>query len=242
MLPRAAVCILTAPQTLGSGLLILTGQDKQHGFNAYTSKTIFRLGISSDVEYALLPALFNCLRIEAPDVTLTIVPADPQQLPSLLSSGDISLGIGPAESEPAILNQRVLRTLGATVLRADTGPGPLSLEDFCRRPHASVSFARHIDRYIDECLGIHGRQRRVVMAVSQFNSLPALLIHTDLLALVPDYVATEMVKKGGLRAEPAPLPDPGFNLSMTWSHAASLDPAQQWLRSRCILLLGAQPD
>lgn len=242
MLPRAAVCILTAPQTLGSGLLIRTGQDKQHGFNAYTSKTIFRLGISSDVEYALLPALFNRLRIEAPDVTLTIVPADPQQLPSLLSSGDISLGIGPAESEPAILNQRVLRTLGATVLRADTGPGPLSLEDFCRRPHVSVSFTQPIHRRVDEYLDSRGQRRRVVMAVSQFNSLPALLARTDLLALVPDYVAAEMIKKGGLRADPAPLPDLGLVLSITWSHAASLDPAQQWLRSQCILLLGAQPD
>lgn len=242
MLSRAEVCDLSAPQTLGSGLLIRTGQDKKCSFNPYTSKATFRMGISSDVEYALLPTLFNRLRIEAPDVTLTIVQADPQQLPSLLSSGEVSLGMGPARPASTILNQHVLRTLGATVLRADTGPGPLSLEDFCRRPHVSVSFARHIDRHVDEYLDSRDHPRRVVMAMSQFNSLPALLAHTDLLALVPDYVATEMIKKGGLRAEVAPLPNLGFSLSMTWSPAAWLDPAQQWLRSRCILLLGAQPD
>lgn len=242
MLSRTDACTPSVPQPLSQGSLIRTGQGKKCSFNAYTSQTLFRMGISSDVEYALLPGLLNRLRIEAPDVTLSIVPADPQQLPALLSSGEISLGIGPSPSASLSLNQHLLRTLRHHVLRADRVPGPLCLEDFCRRLHVSVSFAQHIDRHVDECLDSLGQQRRVVMKVSQFDSLPTLLARTDLLALVPDYVAAEMIKKGGLRAEVAPLPGLGFDLSMTWNHAASLDPAQQWLRSRCILLLGAHLD
>jgi LysR family transcriptional regulator, mexEF-oprN operon transcriptional activator len=242
MLSRTDACTPSVPATLSQGSLTRTGQGKNRHFNAYTSQTTFHIGVSSDVEYALLPALLNRLRIEAPDVTLSTVQADPQQLPALLSSGEISLGIGPLPSAALWLNRHLLRTLRPHVLRADRVPGPLCLEDFCRRLHVSVSFAQHIDRHVDECLDSLGQRRRVITTVSQFNSLPTLLKHTDLLALVPDYVATEMVKKGGLRAEVLPMPSLAFELSMVWSHALASDPAQQWLRSRCILLLGTQPD
>ena len=241
MLPRIDTSIPSAPKTPNQGSFIRTGQGKKFNFNASTSTTTFRMGVSSDVEYALLPTLLSRLRIEAPDVTLMIVQADPQQLSSLLSSGEISLGIGPTASSPFFLNQHVLRTLRTMVLRADAGPGPLCLKEFCRRPHASVSFAQHINRHVDEYLDSCGHQRRVALAVSQFNSLPTLLSHTDLLAVVPDYVAAEMTKKGGLRAEVAPLPNLELDVSMVWSHAAALDPAQHWLRSRCVLLLGNNP-
>jgi LysR family transcriptional activator of mexEF-oprN operon len=210
----------------------------QAAFVAASSEASLRLAVSSDVEFALLPMLLRRLRIEAPGVALTVLRADPEQMPALLASGNASLGIGPVCEAASTRYQTVLRPIRTAVLRADSMPDPVCLNELCRRPHARVSFASSIDRDIDRALRGVGLQRKVLLSVSQFNVLPALLAQTDMLALVPDYVAQAMVAQGGLRSDPLPLPTPDFDLAMSWDEQTHNDPAGNWLRSRCRMFLG----
>lgn len=236
------------PRNAHNPLLALGAFDQVHGlipqfsrtstFIAASSEMSLRLAVSSDVEFALLPMLLRRLRIEAPGIALTVLRADPGQMPALLESGEVSLSIGPGRETGNTRHQTSLRRIRPALLRADTMPDPVCLSELCRRPHARVTFAANIDSDIDQALKHAGLQRKVLLSVSQFNVLPALLAHTDMLALVPDYVAQAMVAQGGLRCDPLPLPTPDFDLAMTWDDQTHNDPAGRWLRSRCMMFLG----
>ncbi|RKS24706.1 LysR family transcriptional activator of mexEF-oprN operon [Pseudomonas sp. WPR_5_2] len=202
-------------------------------FDPRTSETTFHVGLSDDVEYALLPRLLRHLRVEAPNITLIVLRVDQQQMSQRLMNGDISVGISHTLDLPANAHRKGLRPIRPMLLRADIRPGALGLEEFCRRPHAVVSSMGNATDDTDHALGRLGRQRKVVLTVPQFSALPMLLAQSDLLAIVPDYVAKAMTSVEGVRAEPAPLPLPTPELSMVWRAATHSDCGQRWLRSRC---------
>ncbi|WP_150768536.1 LysR family transcriptional regulator [Pseudomonas fluorescens] len=206
-------------------------------FDPRTSEATFHVGLSDDVEYALLPRLLRQLRIEAPNTTLIVRRVDQQQMSQRLVNGDISVGISHTLDLPANARRKGLRPIRPMLLRCDNRPGPLGLEEFCRRPHAVVSSMGNAADETDHVLHALGRQRKVVLTVPQFSALPGLLAQSDMLAIVPDYVAKAMASVAGMRVEPAPLQLPAHELSMVWRAAAHNDPGQRWLRARCCTLL-----
>ncbi|MDD2030278.1 LysR substrate-binding domain-containing protein [Pseudomonas sp. 39167] len=211
-------------------------------FEPATSEATFHIGLCDDVEYALLPELLRRLRIEAPGTTLVVRRADQWQVSQLLASGEISLGISPTLELPANARRKTLRPIRPMLLRADSQPGELTLDEFCRRPHAIVSSMGNVIDDSDRALCLMGRQRRVVLTVPQFSALPMLLAGSDMIAIVPDYVALAMAVVAGMRAQAAPICLPQHELSMVWRGASHNDPGERWLRSRCSALLAEQGD
>jgi LysR family transcriptional activator of mexEF-oprN operon len=206
-------------------------------FDPLTSIETFHVGFCDEVEYVLLPRLMQHLRTAAPNITLVVRRADLWQLPQLLVAGDISLGIGLVQELPASAHCRCLRPVQPMLLRADSVSGLISLDEFCRRPHVTVTAQGQTTDGVDSALAHQGRQRRVVLAVPQVSALPALLAGSDMLAVVPDYVAQEMARVEGLRAEYAPLPLSSPDLSMAWRGTSHADPRERWLRAclaRCL--------
>lgn len=211
-------------------------------FEPATSEATFHIGLCDDVEYALLPELLRRLRVEAPGTTLVVRRADQWQVSQLLASGEISLGISPTLELPANARRKTLRPIRPMLLRADSQPGELTLDEFCRRPHAVVSSMGNVIDDSDRALCLMGRQRRVVLTVPQFSALPMLLAQSDMIAIVPDYVAQAMAVVTGMRAQAAPICLPQHELSMVWRGASHNDPGERWLRSRCSALLAEQDD
>ncbi|WP_122471572.1 LysR family transcriptional regulator [Pseudomonas syringae] len=220
---------------------ISTAVSRASEFDPATSNAVFRIGLSDEVEFALLPSLLKRLRSEAPGIVLVVRRVNYILMPALLASGEISVGVSYTSDLPANAKRKVLRRSRPQVLRADTIPGPLSLDDFCNRPHALVSFAGDLSGFMDEYLEKLGRKRHVVLAVPQFNGLATLLAGTDIIATVPDYAAEVLTANGGVRAEDLPLESQTFELHMAWRGAQDNDPAERWLRSRIQMFFG-DPD
>lgn len=220
---------------------ISTAVSRAADFDPATSNAVFRVGLSDDVEFALLPALLRRLRAEAPGVVLVVRRTNYLLMPNLLASGEISVGVSYTDELPANAKRKTLRRSRPKMLRADSVPGALSLDEYCERPHALVSFAGDLNGFVDDELAKIGRKRRVVLAVPQFNGLGTLLAGTDLVSMVPDYAAAALTAAGGLRAEDPPLPTQQFELSMAWRGAQDNDPAERWLRSRIQMYCG-DPD
>ncbi|SFH38676.1 LysR family transcriptional regulator [Modicisalibacter xianhensis] len=200
-------------------------------FDPFTSYSTFRIGLSDDVEFSLFPRLLRQLRYTAPNVTLVIRRANYLAMPDLLHSSDISLGVCCMRDLPADIRCKELRHAYPKVLRADTAPEPLSLETYCSRPHALVSFAGDLSGCIDTHLAKMGCKRKVILAVSDFSCLGALLSGTDIIATVPDYLAAALQTRDKLRAEDVPFDVPAFTLSLAWRSAQDNDPAEFWLRA-----------
>ncbi|WP_249908142.1 LysR family transcriptional regulator [Pseudomonas fulva] len=220
---------------------ISTAVSRASEFDPATSTAVFRVGLSDDVEFALLPALLRRLRSEAPNVVLVVRRANYLLMPNLLASGEISVGVSYTEELPANAKRKTLRRSKPKLLRADSIPGKLSLDEYCARPHAMVSFAGDLNGFIDDQLARFERTRKVVLAVPQFNGLGTLLAGTDLIAVVPDYTAAALTAAGGLRAEDLPFESDSFEMSMAWRGAQDNDPAERWLRSRIQMFFG-DPD
>ena len=220
---------------------ISTAVSRASEFDPATSTAVFRIGLSDDVEFALLPLLLKRIRAEAPGIVLVIRRVNYILMPALLASGEISIGVSYTDDLPANAKRKVLRRSRPMLLRADTKPGALTLQEFCDRPHALVSFAGDLSGFIDGELEKHDRKRHVVLAVPQFNGLSSLLAGTDIVATVPDYTAEALTAAGGVRAEPLPLETQTFELHLAWRGSQDNDPGERWLRSR-IQMFFVDPD
>lgn len=201
-------------------------------FDPANSSRTFHVGISDDVEYGLLPPLLRHLRAEAPSVKLVIHHTDCTRISGLLVNGAISVGISHTCDLPANSKRKFLRLIIPMVLRADSEAKRLSLDEFCRRPHATISSMGTLVTDVERAFKKMSRNRLVVLDVPQFSALAVLLADSDLLAVVPDYVAKAMSACSGIRAEPVPLKMGSYELSLVWRAVADNDPAERWLRSR----------
>lgn len=209
-----------------------------HDFEPTTSTQTFRIGLSDDVEFGLLPPMLRALRDEAPDVVFVVRHVDYWRIPELLASGEITVGISQTRELPANAKRKSLRQIRPRLLRADHSPQPITLDEYCARPHVLVSHTGNTSGYVDEWLGAIGRKRKVVLTVPQFSALPALLAGTDLLAGLPDYTAIPMAASGQLFEEKLPFESPNLDLAMVWLAILDTDPAERWLRSRLEHFMG----
>lgn len=201
-------------------------------FDPSTSCEVFRIGLSDDAEFGLLPPLLTQLREEAPNIIIVVRRANYLLMPAMLASGEISVGVSYTTDLPANAKRKKLRDITCKVLRGDSRPGALTLDEYCERPHAMVSFSGDLSGNIDLDLAKVGRSRKVVLGVPQFNGLRALLAGTELIATVPDYAACALVEGCALRADEPPFPIVAAELSMVWSGVHDNDPAERWLRAR----------
>ncbi len=126
---------------------ISTAVSRAAEFDPATSTQVFRIGLSDDVEFALLPQLLKRLRAEAPGIVLVVRRVNYLLVPAKLSSGEISIGVCYTTDLPANAKRKVLRRSSPKLLRADTMPGPLTLDDFCARPHALGVLRRRPERF-----------------------------------------------------------------------------------------------
>jgi LysR family transcriptional activator of mexEF-oprN operon len=201
-------------------------------FDPASSTMTFRIGLSDDVEYSLLPTLLRALREEAPHIVIVVKQVNYWNVSELLVSGEITAGVCLTRDLPANAKRKLLRTMKPMVVRADDASQPITLDEYCLRPHVVVSHVANISSFADEWLDAVGRKRHAVLSVPQYSTLPALMAGTNLICNLPDQLALAFANAGLLHAEPLPFITPDLELSMVWLSMLDTDPAERWLRKR----------
>ncbi len=201
-------------------------------FDPASSDLTFRIGLSDDVEYSLLPLLLQAIRQEAPGIVIVIKQVNYWNVSELLMSGEITVAVCLTRELPANAKRKLLRTMQPMVVRAEKSSKPMTLDEYCSRPHVVVSHVANISSFADEWLDAIGRKRRAVLSVPQYSTLPALMTGTDLLCNLPDYLIYALEKTGMLHGEPLPFITPTLELSMVWLSVMDTDPAERWLRKK----------
>ncbi len=191
----------------------------------------FVLGATDAVAFALLPALLGRLRQQAPLCGVSVRTGDHRTLPAMLAQGEIGTALGfLGQDLPANARMRVLGHAEWRLLRDPATPEVGSLEDYCARPHALISPRGDLGGLVDAQLRQQGLSRRVVVGVSSFALLSAVLPGTDLVATVPDFVADRLSLRTGLVVQATPISPAVLPHAMAWTEAQDRDPAERWFR------------
>ena len=82
------------------------------------------------------------------------------------------MGITQTRGLPAKAKRKLLRHIHPRILRADHSDTPLTLDEYCSRPHVLVSHTANVSGFADEWLAEIGRKRQVVLSVPQYSALP----------------------------------------------------------------------
>lgn len=209
-------------------------------FNPQQDRYSFRLGMSDWIEQWLMPDLLAELMVEAPQVDVTVLSADPWQAVPLMEKqqADVVVTVGNPTSRD-LLREEIARAGFSTLWDSQQIPASsaLTLAEFVRHDHVLVSYRGANESALDEQLRQQGAARRVRYVTPHFSALPMMLQRLPLFATVPQGLVSNWCECFGLCAAPVPVAMPDYSLSLLWHNARHEDDANRWMREKLRQLL-----
>jgi DNA-binding transcriptional LysR family regulator len=229
---------------LRDALVALEGALSPSGtFEPTLSDQTWKVAASDYAATALVWPSLALLRRLAPNTRLALLNKHPVSLANDLESGQLDLALHTRDDAPSKLRQRSLVHERYVLAGRRGHPAlatKLSLKAFCGLEHAVMSpNGAGFVGSTDQALAAKGLERRVVLSVSNFNSLVSALAHSDLVAVVPERLVRD---EPALHVQAPPLAIPGFEMLMLWPERLHRDPAHRWLRDLIASTLQAAPD
>ena len=193
-------------------------------------RTTFTIAANDFQRDALLPALMQRLREQAPGVSLRVIPSE-VPTPEMLRQEHCQLIISPRPPDGVDMMQKRLfsdryRVFYDPAVRA----APSSKKDYLTSKHITVVYPPHRPLDLDAHLLGQGIERRFVVQVPGFAGLPSFMLGTPLLATVPGLLHQHLMR--GLAHAKVPVPCPELPMYMIWHLRHQQDPAHQWLRQQ----------
>ncbi len=214
-------------------------------FLAAEATTVFQLTMADATAAELIPGVVKRLEIQAPGISLRVLPLTTRDPRKLLDEGgvDLALGFFPAVLAELTARAQVGKATGyehqrlydgqyVCVMRKDhpLARGPLTLSRFCSARHVLVSFSGRPFGFIDEALASLGQQRRVVLTVNQFFTAGRVAANSDLLTIFPRHFVRMTGIEDELTVRDLPFAAPVVHVDALWHHRVDADPAHRWLR------------
>jgi DNA-binding transcriptional LysR family regulator len=229
--------------TVRSSLDSLQEAFEPQGFDPRTDARLFTLAMADATAALAVPVLVRTLQEEGAKVDLRVVPLTTRDPRPMLEQGqaDIALGFFPdvraavdAEGDDSLLRLEALYACEyACVMRKGhtlAKPGALTLDAYCAAEHLRVSFAGRPRGYVDEALARLGRERRVMLTVSNYFTAGSVVHQSDLLTVLPRLFVPATGFAARLALVDLPLEVPGIEVGLLWHRRHEQDTAQRWLR------------
>lgn len=213
------------------------------GFDPDQTPARFSIALSDLGEVTLLPRLAAAAREAAPQVSFTVRPLDVDDVERQLARGEVDAFVAtPVMTSHRTVRIPLFRERYVAMVAQDhprVGRGAVPLERLGEERHAIVvGPSGHAAPR--ELLAQHDLLDRVAVEVSRFSALPYLLESTDLVAILPEYVAEVFAASHRLRTVPLPFETEPMEVAAYARHEASRTPAQRWLVSFLVGVLGEQ--
>ncbi|MEY4731956.1 MAG: hypothetical protein RLZZ464_22 [Pseudomonadota bacterium] len=192
--------------------------------------TTFTIAANDFQRDALLPALMQVLREQAPGMSLRVIPSD-VPTPEMLRQEHCQLIISPRPPDGADMVQK---RLFADRYRVFYDPAvrdaPTSKKDYLASEHVTVVYTPNRALDLDAHMLKQGLERQFKVQVPGFAGLPSFILGTPLLATVPGLLHQHLMR--GLAHAKVPVPCPEMPMYMIWHLRHQQDPAHQWLRQQ----------
>jgi len=228
--PRAlelAPVVHRVVQTIQSEIL------QQAAFDPARAQRSFTILTPDIGEVAFLPGVLRRLREEAPQVRLHAVSRPRAAAADALEKGEAELAVGffPDLQRAGYFQQALFMSSYTCIACArNTAAGSrLTLKQYLSARHIVVrpDGREHLlDRFLDD----KGWQRQVMLELSHFMSLVVLLPGSDLIATVPQDIATVVGRHVAIKEIALPFRPPQLQLQQYWHRRMQNDPANRWLR------------
>lgn len=226
--PRAQTLALQLQQSLQD----LSQLIAPASFVAAQATNNFRLATTDYGAQVLLPSVIQRLRVEAPHVSLEIVPWQ-EGLLHELDQHDIDLATCTVADAPAAVHGRGVGSDRFVCVVRDGHElveQGLDLERYASHPHALITMGGARKGAIDFLLEQQGLKRRIALRVPHFVAALALVAQSDLLLTVPYGLAISCAEQYRLQILPLPMPQDDFTYSIIWHERHMKDPGHIWLR------------
>lgn len=187
---------------------------------------------------AIVEPFLLTLREQAPNIKVSVRWINEHELFEQMERGIIDLALTTPEASPVDLRAKTLFDETYVCVLRDGHPliedNTLTLEQFCSIDHAIVSYVGGaFEGMTDQVLHSLGKQRRVVLSVPSFLSLVNILKTSDLCAVVPRRLITNV---HGLTTVNLPFKVPGFTKIMAWHERTHDSDAHRWFRESIVKL------
>lgn len=229
--PRADALIPLVREALES-LRRLSTEKTQ--FEPATAERRFVICMTDASHVNLLPQLLAHVRALAPGIALEAERIDAATA-QRLQSGEADLALGLIPELGAGFYQQALFEQDWVCLASAAHPrlgDKLSLDDYRREGHVGIISGTG-QALLAGALAEQRIERRIVLKLSGFLGLGAILSATDLLATLPRQTAETLARGGELRVLGCPFPIPSFTVKQHWHARYHHDPANRWLRGVC---------
>ena len=219
--------------TYGLGM-IHGALNQRSSFEPATSNRAFVIGMTDVGEIYFLPRLLERLKRDAPGVSVSTERNTAVNLRDEMESGKVDLAVGLLpQLKAGFFQRRLFKQRYVRLLREGhkLAKRKMSLAEFSAAEHLLVVADGTGHGKVDEVLRRSGVDRKVALTVPHFVAVGHILQATDLVATVPERLASRMTEPFGLVsvAHPATLPEVAINLF--WHAKYHKAPANQWLRS-----------
>lgn len=223
-------------------------------FEPSGARRIFVLAANDHITGLILPNLSKHIATTAAGVDLVVRPSTRLDLAEQIEIGKIDLAIGSFAQVPERMNSIDLLSDGESVLMSRFHPisnRPVTLQDLVIYPLLTVSVGGDGEGAVDGFIFERGLARQAEMfsrktlqaalinektearfrlTIPHSLAIPALLIDTDMLSIVPTSLAWALSKGGTVVMRGLPYASRTSVLRAVWHHRFDADPAHIWLR------------
>jgi DNA-binding transcriptional LysR family regulator len=216
-------------------------------FDASSDKRHFTLAMADATAALFVPVLADALQRDHALVDLRVIGLSSRDPRPMLEQGeaDVALGFFPdvgaalaAEGDTSLTRLEPLYSCEyVCVMRRGhplAAPSALTLEAYCAATHLRVNFAGRPNGFVDEALARLGRERRVMITVSQFAVAGSVVHQSDLLTVLPRSFVPATGFAPQLATSKLPFEMPTIDVGLLWHRRHEQDTAQRWLRDTLV--------
>lgn len=203
------------------------------GFDPARAERSFTLLTPDIGEVAFLPGVLRRLRQEAPQVRLVALSMPRSAAAQALEAGEAELAVGffPDLQKAGYFRQALFRTSYTCIAcaRNKAAPARMTARQYLAARHIVVrpdGREHMLDRFLED----KGWHRHVTLELSHFMSLLSLLPGSDLIATVPDDIATVVQRHIAVKTIELPFKPPQLQVQQYWHRRMQNDASNKWLR------------
>jgi len=214
----------------------------QQQFVPGDSTRVFSMQVADYVSGFFLPSFSNRIRQEAPNITIDIVPFS-ISTESVWDRVDVQIRLTPGRLKPKLVRSRRLMADDVVVIMRPDHPSaaePMTPELYASLPHVKLSQSSTGTTVIDDALAERGLRRHSALIVSSWDTIPDLLMKTDMIAIAPSHLLSLDPRLKHLKSAPLPLEEVVFSFDLCWAESSEKESGHRWLCETIVEVFNSQ--